>query len=78
MTRVSVSAERCKGCGLCVAVCPEKILVPSDTINRKGIHPIQPITPEKCRLCRLCVIVCPDVAIRLARVDKKPLVNYGI
>jgi 2-oxoglutarate ferredoxin oxidoreductase subunit delta len=67
MSRVTVSFERCKGCGLCVSVCPEKILVPSESINRKGIHPIEPRGPEKCRLCRLCVIMCPDVAINLRK-----------
>ena len=65
MARVTVSFERCKGCGLCVGVCPRKILAPSAKINRKGVHPIEPHDPETCSGCRLCVIMCPDVAITL-------------
>ena len=37
--------ERCKGCGLCIGVCPKKILALEEGTNIKGtLH----------RLCQLC------------------------
>ena len=33
--------DKCKGCGLCVAACPAKILkIDVKTVNKKDYHPI--------------------------------------
>ena len=66
MAKVIIDRERCKGCGLCLNVCPRHLLSRSDTVNRKGIHPATADLPEQCTGCKLCVTVCPDVAIRIA------------
>jgi len=48
----------CKGCGICVAFCPVKIL----ELKKDKIH----ITDkEKCIKCGLCELRCPDFAIYL-------------
>ena len=40
MARIIVDKFYCKGCGLCVDVCSEAILVlDMDEINQKGYHP---------------------------------------
>ena len=40
MNKVTFRTERCKGCGLCVDVCPKKILaLDTATLNGKGYHP---------------------------------------
>ncbi|NCU25748.1 2-oxoacid:acceptor oxidoreductase, partial [Candidatus Nomurabacteria bacterium] len=40
MARVTFDEERCKGCGLCVPVCPKQIVViRTDKLNSKGLHP---------------------------------------
>lgn len=66
-------ASLCKGCGLCLEVCPEKILT-WDT-GHTGIYatPIPDITDtEKCTACLKCQNVCPDAAILIIKNRKRP------
>ena len=36
-----IDVERCKGCGMCAAACPKKILAPdAEKLNRKGYNPM--------------------------------------
>jgi len=65
-SRVVVDAELCKGCDLCVVVCPQRNLRLSGALNRKGYHPaVFSFHGEKgdCTACGLCYWVCPDFAI---------------
>jgi len=64
--RVVVDAERCKGCNLCVVVCPQRNLRLSSGLNPRGYHPVVfHYHGEKgdCTACGLCYWVCPDFAI---------------
>lgn len=58
--------EKCQGCGLCVEVCPKKLLVLNkEEINERGHTPAM-ITDEKsCTHCTLCAIMCPDCVIQI-------------
>lgn len=59
----------CKGCGLCVSVCPAHILDMDDqTLNRKGYHPVTIVEPDKCTGCAICALMCPDEVITVERV----------
>ena len=65
-SRVVVDAELCKGCDLCVVVCPQRNLRLSGALHRKGYHPaVFSFHGEKgdCTACGLCYWVCPDFAI---------------
>jgi 2-oxoglutarate ferredoxin oxidoreductase subunit delta len=66
MSKVSVEKDRCKGCGLCVAACPQKVLEMSQDINLKGYFFAKPVRPRHCIGCRICGVTCPDVAITVA------------
>lgn len=64
MPKVTIQVERCKGCGLCVPVCPKKVLALSEAnINKKGYNPAEAVHPDACIGCALCATICPDVAI---------------
>ena len=63
-----INAERCKGCGLCVEVCPKNVLEISDKINTKGYFPAYQARPEDCIYCTTCCIMCPDVAITIIKL----------
>jgi 2-oxoglutarate ferredoxin oxidoreductase subunit delta len=65
MPKVVFDQERCKGCGLCVAVCPVKIISISQHINWQGYRPAGVNQQEKCTACTLCGRVCPDTVIEV-------------
>jgi 2-oxoglutarate ferredoxin oxidoreductase subunit delta len=62
-----IDTERCKGCELCLAACPEQILKLSEEFNRQGQHYAVCFAPERCTACMSCAIVCPDSAIEIWR-----------
>jgi 2-oxoglutarate ferredoxin oxidoreductase subunit delta len=66
--RVSVVIDRCKECGICIFVCPTKVLVKSSVLNKYGYHPPDPVNIDKCIGCRLCEYNCPDFAIYVEKV----------
>ena len=47
----------CKGCDICVKMCPERCLV----LNSEEI--VELAEPDACTGCRLCEWLCPDFAI---------------
>jgi 2-oxoglutarate ferredoxin oxidoreductase subunit delta len=58
---LEIAAERCKGCSLCVAVCPKRILaLDVSTVNELGYHPVRLTDPAACTSCALCARICPD------------------
>lgn len=63
--RYTIDKDRCKGCGLCVSICPKKVLEISDRVNKKGYYPAYQARPEDCILCAMCCTMCPDVAITI-------------
>ena len=68
MAKMTVNRDRCKGCGLCVDVCPKKIvLLDKSTLNAKGYHPATVSDMEQCIGCAMCALMCPDCAIMVEK-----------
>ena len=63
--RVSIDPERCKGCELCISVCPGQLLAMSAKLNRKGYHPVEAAESDKCIGCLKCARMCPEAAIEI-------------
>ncbi len=62
MAKLIINEEACKGCGLCVEVCPKKILaLHKEKLNTRGYHPIAITDDEACISCASCARMCPDV-----------------
>ena len=70
---VVVEVDRCKGCELCTAICPQDVLhTARDRFNARGYRPVQLIDPQgKCTGCALCALMCPDVCLTVYRYDPK-------
>jgi 2-oxoglutarate ferredoxin oxidoreductase subunit delta len=64
---IIVDIERCKGCGLCIAACPQKVLAFSGTLNKSGYDAVTMEKPEACVGCAFCAMTCPDIAISVYR-----------
>ena len=72
MAKIRFMAERCKGCGLCVLVCPHENIRLSKDLNESGNPYAVLVDPEKCSYCAMCGRMCPDVAIDIDDPKKKP------
>ena len=64
--RIYIDDRVCKGCGLCVHICPHNVLQLSDRRNQKGYTIAEAKTASECIGCRLCEVSCPDLAIYIA------------
>ena len=68
MAKVTFDVEACKGCSLCIGVCPVKILeMDAQNMNNKGFHPAHCVDMEKCTGCASCARMCPDTVITVER-----------
>lgn len=58
---LSIKSDRCKGCALCVAACPQAVLaLDLDVVNALGHHPVRLTDVAHCTSCAFCARVCPD------------------
>ena len=62
--------DRCKGCDLCINVCPNKALTKADELNKNVQYPPAPVENGKCTFCRLCEYTCPDFSIYVAKLSE--------
>lgn len=66
--KVTVDQNVCKGCELCVSVCPKHIMeIDRQTLNAKGYNPARCTSEEDCIACAFCGIICPDSAITVEK-----------
>jgi len=71
---IIIDAERCKGCCLCISVCPKEIIGLASHINHMGYTPAAVIEEKvhECTGCAVCAMMCPDTAISVYRHSRVP------
>jgi len=67
MAKVTFNEERCKGCELCLSVCPKNILRKADKINALGFKPVEIADQNQCIGCAFCATICPDSVISIEK-----------
>ena len=68
MPKVTFDADRCKGCSLCVAACPRKIIaLDEERFNARGFHPARVVDEATCISCAFCAMMCPDAIIMVEK-----------
>ena len=70
--KIKIDPERCKGCGLCIEVCPKNSITISSKTNKMGYFFAEPCG-DGCTGCAICALICPDTAIEVYRDEPKPV-----
>ncbi len=66
---IVVDTERCKGCNLCVVVCPVRVIkLHTKQVNKKGYTFAYPLAEDTCTGCTSCATICPDGCITVYKV----------
>ena len=65
--RIYVKSQWCKGCGICTALCQNRVLL----IDNRGKAVV--VNPEACTGCGRCESHCPDLAISLDHSEKNEI-----
>jgi len=60
---ITIVPVYCKGCGLCVDICPTGTLQLADNVESKFGVTVKVDAPEYCIGCKMCEMRCPDFAI---------------
>lgn len=69
MIKVVINQEKCKGCRMCISVCPKQIIyINSESLNNKGFQTAVVTDFEKCTGCTFCATICPDCAISIEKI----------
>jgi Indolepyruvate ferredoxin oxidoreductase, alpha and beta subunits len=63
---VQVNNSWCKGCSLCIHICPKKVLE-LDEVRGKSV----PARQDDCIGCRQCENICPDMAITVKEKEEE-------
>ncbi|MGO4870806.1 MAG: 2-oxoacid:acceptor oxidoreductase family protein [Roseiarcus sp.] len=65
---LEINAAWCKGCDICVKMCPERCL----KLNAEQVAVLK--NPEACTGCHVCEWLCPDFAISVRTSLREPVV----
>ncbi|MDR1412564.1 MAG: ferredoxin family protein [Actinomycetes bacterium] len=68
MSHIVIDENYCKGCALCVEVCPRHCMeMDASRLTAKGYHPARLCDADACTACAICSTMCPDVAITVIK-----------
>ena len=65
LPKVVIISELCKGCEICVKICPKNVFEAKRAVNKYGYLIPEAIRVEECIKCKLCEMNCPDFAVEV-------------
>ena len=65
MIEFTIKLNRCKGCGICVAFCPKKVLAVTE------LSKVEVRDHAACIGCGQCELRCPDYAIFVDKIKEE-------
>ncbi len=70
--KIEINPDECKGCQLCIEVCPPDVIYLSERFNKFG-YKTAAYKGEGCTGCAVCFYVCPEpgAIIVYKKVKKK-------
>ena len=68
--KLEFNKDKCKGCELCIDVCPKKILALDAAVNAKGYRPAGVANQAECIGCQSCAMMCPDLCITILELEE--------
>lgn len=69
--KIEIIVERCKGCGVCIAICQRNVLEEANGKNKNEHHPPIVKNAQQCTGCGMCEMFCPDFAIFVVSQKKR-------
>ena len=66
--KVKLNEDKCKGCDLCLNLCPKHVFEESPEIGLKGYKTRLVKSENECNDCGLCQYFCPEGAIALEEI----------
>jgi 2-oxoglutarate ferredoxin oxidoreductase subunit delta len=76
--KIVINSERCKGCGLCITVCPKDNIEIAKQSNASGYFPAV-AKNTACSGCAKCAIICPEGIIEVCweQIEQIQIVAKG-
>ena len=67
MAYIVIKTDKCKGCGICVEHCAQKLIAMQENgMNAQGYRPAVFVDPESaCKGCKICAEMCADICIEV-------------
>ncbi|MCY3413505.1 MAG: ferredoxin family protein [Candidatus Heimdallarchaeota archaeon] len=70
-----VDRNRCKGCKICVSICPfDAIFMSNEKSHRGNFYPIE---NGACKACKKCLYACPDFALSIHMLEEVKTIERG-
>lgn len=70
-TTIIIYEHFCKGCEICVDVCPKDVLDMIVAADRWEGAMVKIVNIDNCNACMLCEYECPDFAIEVFNIKKE-------
>jgi len=67
---IEINSNLCKGCDICIELCPTDVFKKSEKLNRMGYYLPVVANMKNCTGCRLCDLMCPEMAIVITEGQK--------